>query len=100
MEKSFLTLLEEENRAVIKVNSFVAMKKEFQNKLEDGADDFDDAELQRRACYHRLIAGTDAKIETAVDELEKIRREIRNYIEREIGVQGFDPRCSLSFGWR
>lgn len=100
MEKSFLTLLEEENRAVIKVNSFVAMKKEFQNKLEDGADDFDDAELQRRAYYHRLIEDTDAKIETAVDELEKIRSEIRNYIEREIGAQGFDPRCSLSFGWK
>lgn len=82
MKKSFLTLLEEENNAVLEFNTLVGQKAMLQSELERKVDDLDDFEMQRNSSLRRLIADTDAKILAAQGQLGKTRYELMEYMRR------------------
>ena len=91
MKKSFLTLLEEENNAVLQFNVLVGQKAMLQGEL-------DDFETQRNSSLRRLIADTDAKILAAQEQLGKTRYELMEYMRRLLSEEYHSQYVDMLWG--
>ena len=98
MKKSFLTLLEVENNAVLQFNVLVSQKELFQSELERKVDDLDDFETQRNSTLRRLIADTDAKILAAQGQLGKTRYELMEYMRRLLSEEYHSQYVDMVWG--
>ena len=80
MYKSLLSILENEKATVEKVNALIGVRDYHIAELTKITDDCDDYEMQRRKCHCEGFEAVNAEIETQLEELEKIRSEIRDYL--------------------
>lgn len=80
MYKSLLSILENEKATVEKVNALIGVRDYHIAELTKILDDCDDYEMQRRKCHCEGFEAVNAEIQTQLEELEKIRSEIRDYL--------------------
>lgn len=77
MYKSLLSILEKEKATVEKVNALIDVRDYHIAELTKITDDCGDYEMQRRKCHCEGFEAVNAEIKTQLEELEKIRREIK-----------------------
>ena len=79
MYKSLLSILENEKATVEKVNALIGARDYHIAELTKMTDDCDDYEMQRRKHHCEVFEAVNAEIQTQLEELDKIRSEIRVY---------------------
>lgn len=80
MYKSLLSILEKEKATVEKVNALIDVRDYHIAELTKITDDCDDYEMQRKKCHCKGFEAVNAEIQTQLEELEKIRSEMRFYL--------------------
>lgn len=84
MYKSLLHILENEKATVEKVNALIEVQHYHIAEITKITDDCDDYEMQRRKCHCEGFEAVNAEIITQLEELEKIRYEMRVYLITEM----------------